>query len=361
MAGMIEYKCPCCGGVVEFDSATQQMKCPYCDTVFDVDALKSKDEALNTAAEDRMSWTAPSSEWGSGETDNMGLYICKSCGGEIVADDNTGATHCPFCGNPVVLTSRFAGGLKPDYVIPFKLSKEDAKKELKKFMSGKKLLPRFFSSENHLDEIKGVYVPFWLFDAEANASVSFKATRVNTWTQGKYRYTETQYFDVFRAGNIGFQNVPVDGSSKMPDEVMESLEPFDFKDAKDFQTAYLSGYLADKYDVTAEESVSRANARVKSTAEQAFTNTVSGYATVTPEHSAVNIANGKAKYALYPVWLLTTKYQGKDYQFAMNGQTGKFVGTMPMDKGAYWKWRLIYTLIAGAASWAALYVLSLIL
>ncbi len=360
MAGMIEYKCPCCGGVVEFDSASQQMKCPYCDTVFDIDALKSKDEVLNAATEDSMSWTAPSSEWGSGETDAMGVYTCKSCGGEIVADDNTGATQCPFCGNPVMLTARFAGGLKPDYVIPFKLSKEDAKKELKKFMSGKKLLPKLFSSENHLDEIKGVYVPFWLFDAEANASVSFKATRVNSWTQGKYRYTETQYFDVFRAGRIGFEHIPVDGSSKMPDEVMESLEPFKFEDAKDFQTAYLSGYLADKYDVSAEESIARANERVKTTAEQTFANTVSGYASVTTEHSAVNIANGKAKYALYPVWLLTTKYQGKEYQFAMNGQTGKFVGTMPMDKGAYWKWRLIYAAIAGVISWGVLLLLSFI-
>ena len=361
MPGMIEYKCPCCGGVVEFDAASQQMKCPYCDTVFDVEALKSKDDVLAEAKEDEMVWAAPSTQWASGETDAMGVYTCKSCGGEIVADDNTGATQCPFCGNPVMLTARFAGGLKPDYVIPFKLTKEDAKKELKKFMSGKKLLPKLFSSENHLEEIKGVYVPFWLYDANANVNISYKATQVNSWRQGKYEYTETKYFDVFRAGNIGFENIPVDGSSKMPDELMESIEPFDFREAKDFQTAYLSGYLADKYDVTAEENVARANERAKTTAEQACSSTVKGYTSVTAERSSVQIANGKAKYALYPVWLLTTNYKNEKYQFAMNGQTGKFVGKMPMDKGAYRKWYLIYAAIAAAVSWGALFLLSSIL
>ena len=354
---MIEYKCPCCGGKIEFDSGTQQMKCPYCDTTFDVAALQSKDEALNNARPDDISWQTPSDEWGA-EAQEMGVYTCKSCGGEIVADDNTAATQCPFCGNPIMLTSRLAGGLKPEFVIPFKVDKETAKKELKKFMSGKKLLPKLFSEQNHLDEIKGLYVPFWLYDANVNAQVRYKATRSRSWRSGSYRYTETSYFDVFRAGVIGFDGVPVDGSSKMPDEMMESIEPFPLADLKPFQTAYLSGYLADKYDVDAQTSVARANERIRASAEQAFRNTVSGYESVTPEHISVQVANGRAHYALYPVWLLTTTYQGKQYQFAMNGQTGKFVGNMPMDKGAYWKWRLIYTGALGAAAWIVLYLLS---
>ena len=95
MPGMIDYKCPCCGGKVEFDSGTQQMKCPYCDTVFDIDALKSKDEALAAAEPDALDWQTPEEQWSGADAAEMGLYICKSCGGEIVADDNTAATHCP--------------------------------------------------------------------------------------------------------------------------------------------------------------------------------------------------------------------------------------------------------------------------
>ena len=335
------------------------MKCPYCDTVFDIAAMQEKDEILNQQPADNITWENQSAQWDPRESENaFGVYTCKSCGGEIMADDNTAATQCPFCGNPVMLTSRLSGGLKPDYVLPFKLSKEDAKNKLRQFMSKKRLLPKMFSSENHLEEIKGVYVPFWLYDANVDASVSFHATRVRHWSDKDYDYTETSHFQVYRAGSVAFEHVPVDGSSQMPDDMMQSLEPFDFNEVKPFMTAYLSGYLADKYDEDAQQSVGKANARMKTTTENTFASTVQGYTSVVPEGSSVQIHNGQARYALYPVWLLHTKYQDKDYQFAMNGQTGKFIGAMPMDKGAYWKWKLIYSGIASVVVWGALWVLS---
>lgn len=345
MPQIMEYKCPCCSGIIEFDATIQMMKCPYCDTTFDVSALQDMDNALNNPKPDDMQWEQPESQWTA--EDGMRLYTCKSCGGEILADETTGATHCPFCGNPVVMTNIFGGELKPDYIIPFKLDKERAKQELRKYMSGKKLLPKLFSTENHLDEVKGVYVPFWLFDAEADAHINYKGTRARVWRSGDREYTETSFFRLERAGTLGFENIPVDGSTKMEDDMMESLEPFDFSEAVPFQTAYLSGYLADKYDVAEESSVERANARVKRSTEQAFAGTVSGYAGVTAESTSIQLSNGKAKYALYPVWILNTTYQGKQYRFAMNGQTGRFVGNMPIGKKEYWTWRLIYTGIIG--------------
>jgi len=143
---------------------------------------------------------------------------------------------------------------------------------------------------------------------------------------------------IHRGGSVGFEHVPVDGSSKMPDDLMESVEPYDYSDALDFQTAYLAGYFADKYDVTAEESIDRANQRVRRSTEEAFASTVQGYATVNAESSSVQFHGGKAKYALYPVWLLNTTWNGEKYTFAMNGQTGKFVGNLPLDKSAATKW-----------------------
>ncbi len=143
---------------------------------------------------------------------------------------------------------------------------------------------------------------------------------------------------IHRGGSVGFEHVPVDGSSKMPDDLMESVEPYDYSDALDFQTAYLAGYFADKYDVTAEESIDRANQRIRRSTEDAFASTVQGYATVNAESSSVQFHGGKAKYALYPVWLLNTTWNGEKYTFAMNGQTGKFVGNLPLDKSAATKW-----------------------
>ena len=295
-----------------------------------------------------------------GETEGRLEYVCKSCGGVIVGEETTGATSCPYCGNPVVMMGQFAGALKPDYVIPFKLDKKAAIDALKKHYGGKKLLPKVFSDQNHIEEVKGIYVPFWLFNADANAQIRYKASKTRHWSDSRYNFTETSYFSVVRAGDLGFERVPVDGSSKIDDTLMESLEPYNFADAVDFQTAYLAGYLADKYDVDADASVERANERIKRSTEDAFRKTVDGYDTVIAETTNVQLQNGQAKYALYPVWILNTTWNGQKYTFAMNGQTGKLVGDLPLDRGAYNKYLWLTTAIGAAAVFAVQYLIWLL-
>jgi len=361
MADTKQYKCPCCGGEITFTPGTQKLTCPWCDTEFEPQILTSYDDAVKEQGEDSMEWdTEAGSAWQEGETDGLVHYVCSSCGGEIVADGTTGATSCPWCDSPVVIEGQFAGGLKPDLVIPFKLDKKAAIEALKKHYLGKRLLPKVFSDENHLEQVKGVYVPFWLFDAEAEAHVRYKASRVRFWSDSNYNYTETSYFSVLRAGKLGFERVPVDGSSKMDDTLMESIEPFDLSEAVDFHTAYLSGFLADKYDVDAEGSIERANRRIKTSTEQAFAATVQGYHSVIPEFSSVQLHGGKARYALYPVWMLTTAWNGKRYTFAMNGQTGRLVGDLPMDKSAFARWLFGVSGIAAAALFALQYLMWLL-
>ena len=359
MANLIEYKCPCCGGAIEFDSSLQKMKCPYCDTEFEMETLKNYDEELKAQKPDDLTWEKKAgSEWSAEDEDSLISYICNSCGGEILTDKTTAATHCPFCGNPVVMKEHFKGHLKPDYVIPFKLDKEAAKKGLKKHLEGKKLLPKVFKDENHIEEIKGVYVPVWLFDANANADIRYKGTKIRVWSDFNYNYTETSTYSVVRQGSLEFKSVPVDGSTKIDDDLMESIEPFNFDEAVDFQTAYLAGYIADKYDVSEEQSITRANERIKKSTEEAFAATVNGYNSLMPENSSVQLTKSEAKYALYPVWLLNTKWQDKTYTFAMNGQTGKFVGNLPMDKNAYYKYLFGLTAGIGAVVFALLTLLS---
>ena len=338
MSELLKYKCPNCGGVLEFDSGTQQMKCPYCDSTVDVQALSGYDEELKNAAPDQMNWEKEAGNiWDEEETKGMKVYVCDSCGGEIIADENASAMKCPYCDNPVVMKGNLSGVLKPDLIIPFKIDKRQAKELYHRHLQGKKFLPRVFEDENHIDEMKAVYVPFWLFHCDVDFDVRFRGTRTRAYADAKNNYIETSYYAVNRAGTLAFDQVPVDGSSSIADDLMQSIEPFDIREAKPFQTAYLSGYLADKYDVGSEASVSIANARIKSSTEQAVASTVNSYETISVEHSSLRFDNGSAMYALYPVWILNTTYAGERYIFALNGQTGKTVGDLPVSKSAYWK------------------------
>ena len=356
-----QYKCPCCDGAIEFDSSVQKMKCPYCDTEFEMETLKSYDEVLKNQQQDDMRWEVNAgTQWQEGEEEGLRVYCCKSCGGEIVADETTGATECPYCGNPVVMMGQFAGSLKPDCVIPFRVGKKEAAEILRKHYSGKILLPKVFKDENHIKEVKGIYVPFWLYDADADAQIHYKATRVRTWSSGDYIYTETNHYSVHRGGSLGFDRVPVDGSTKMDDTLMEAIEPYDYKQAVDFQTAYLAGYLANKYDVDAQASIQRANERIRRSTESAFARTVIGYTSVIPVSTGISLSNSKGHYALCPVWILNTVWNGNTYTFAINGQTGRIAGDLPVDKGLYTKWLLGISAVAAAAVYAISYLLWLL-
>ena len=354
MASTIEFECPNCGGSLAFDPNAQKLKCPYCDTEFETENLKAYQNEVNKQHEDKQEWTqGPSEKWEDAE--NMTVFCCSSCGGEVVEDQNTASINCPYCGSSIVVKSRLSGVLKPEMVIPFKLDKQAAKNALAGHLKGKRLLPKEFKSESHIEEIKGIYVPFWLFDCNAQASGRYKGTKVRFWSDSKYNYTETMHFRIFREGNMDFAGVPVDGSSKIDDSLMESLEPFDLSQAVDFKTAYLAGYLADKYDMSSQDCIERANERIKNSAQRMLSGTIHGYNTCIPEHITVDFREGRVKYALLPVWLLNSVYKGKTYTFAMNGQTGKFIGDLPMDKGAYWRW--FFGVFAGGAAAAALIML----
>ena len=355
LADLISYLCPCCGGKIEYNSTVQEMKCPFCETVFDLETLASYDSALSEQpAESNTGWDEDAgSQWEQGETEGMRIYKCQACGGEVIGDETTGASRCPYCDAPVIMTGQFSGDLKPDLVIPFQLDKEAAKKALLRHMEGKKLLPKVFRSENHIDEIKGIYVPVWLFETDADAHFQYRAKKVRTWSDQQFMYTETSYFNVTRAGKIAFANVPVDGSQKMDDKLMESLEPFDIAKAVDFKTAFLSGYLADRYDVDADASKQRASERIQASIRQEFAKTVQGYSGFEQERESMNFRGGKTKYALYPVWILNTTWNGNQYTFAMNGQSGKFVGDLPADKAKSWR----YFFIAAAVTTVIAYII----
>ena len=328
-----EFKCPGCGAKLKWNADEQKMKCDYCDNVFDIQTLEEFEKEESESPADNYEWT-PYAE--NGEVSGLKIYVCKSCGGEISATSDAAATSCPYCDSPVVLDNNVSGVLKPDLIIPFAKSKEDAQQALKKFCKGKPLLPPTFVSEHRIEEIKGLYVPFWLYDCAAAGKMRFDATKVKRWSTDDFDYTKTEHYMVIREGGAAFDDVPVKGTSSLEADYMEAIEPFEACEGKPFQEAYLSGYLADKYNVDSVEAQPRANERVKKGIEELLRNTVVGYDTVTRQSSSVRLETGKIRYAMMPVWILSTNYRGKIYKFAMNAQTGKFVGELPVSWRKFW-------------------------
>ena len=202
---------------------------------------------------------------------------------------------------------------------------------IKKFYKGKLLLPNGFFTDSKIGKAQGVYVPFWLFGCHLHGAMDFNAQTVRTYRQGDYQCTETSHFLLKRAGEMDFKNVPVDASVKMRNDLMDSIEPFDFSGLVNFDGAYLSGYVADRFDSTPDSELERAENRMLNSAADEIRSTT-GYGAVTVRSNNLRADNAKVRYALLPVYLLNCEYGGKKYQYAINGQTGKVVGELPESK-----------------------------
>ena len=272
-------------------------------------------------------------KWTDADADNMRAYNCPSCGAQLMVDQVTAVTSCPYCGNNTVVPGQLSDVLKPDYVIPFKLDKNDAIAALKDYYRGKVLLPNAFTEENHIEEIQGVYVPFWLYSGTGEGEVVMNGRNIRTWSDSKNMYTETDHYLLTRAGSMQFHHVPVDGSTKMPDAHMDAIEPFDYSEMVPFSVAYLPGYLTDRYDQDAKMCETRATGRVDNTVEAELQASASGYMEIDVASAKSVLKVEQVVYALLPVWMLHTKWNGQDYLFAMNGQTGNLVGDLPIDNG----------------------------
>lgn len=374
MADILNYKCPNCSAPLTFDSKTQKMTCDFCGSSYTLEELREIYPEQQTETTDAGGSTAdaqPSQEegyeteemdashWQTMDMTGMKALSCPSCGAEVIVEESVGAVKCPYCDNAMIVPKEFSGMDQPEFVIPFKLNKQDAVEALKKHYLNKPFLPRVFKDQNHMEEVKAVYVPFWLFDVQADGDFVYEGTRVRTRSDANYIYTDTSYFHVTREGRMIFEKIPVDGSQKIDDTMMEAIEPYDYKELVPFQLSYLSGYIANKHDVDAQKLQNRIHERMRESMRAYFQNSVDQhYDTLAPRKQEIRITSrDRIHYALLPVWFLNTKWNGKRYYFAMNAQTGKMIGDLPIGKDLvayYWLKRHIPLTIGMTAVLAVL-------
>ena len=317
---VLQYTCPNCASDMQFDSESGMLSCKYCGRKDNIEHfsedLISKNFAPNEAKE----------------------YLCNNCGGVVITDADTTATTCCFCDSSVVLQDRLSGTLMPAKVIPFAINKEKAEEAFRKWTKKGKLAPNSFKEANRIKEITGIYVPFWMYDLNGRMAVNVEATKVRSYTQGDYIYTETKHYDVYRDVTIDFLKVPVDASEKMDDKIMDLLEPYDYRDLKEFKTPYLAGYLAEKYNYDDQELFTRVKQKVRSAIHSYVGSTITGYASVNYRQKQEKIKNKQSEYALFPVWMVYYDHEKTEHIFAMNGQTGKIIGKPPVSKTKVATW-----------------------
>ena len=257
------YQCPACGGPLHFVGATGKLQCDYCGSSYEIEQIDSKygKAGAGAANETSQQKTASSTATSTEDFSNLFEYNCPSCGAQLFCDETTAATSCPYCGNNQVVHKAFSGGKMPQKIIPFKLEKQAAINALKNHYKGKKLLPKVFSEQNHIEEIKGIYVPFWLFDGHVDVQLDMKGTRSTVNYTSKEKIITTGHYNITRGGTLSFEKISVDASKKMDDALMDSIEPFDYEDLRDYTSSYLPGFFAEVYDVSTEECYERAKVR----------------------------------------------------------------------------------------------------
>ncbi len=358
MSTVIQYKCPNCGSDMAFDSRTGSLRCASCgrtdnienmkkhaasdeDGTFhyemDEDDIKAADSAYEHDYADTNNGDEPSRH-STFQEHEAHEYHCNNCGAVLITEANTAATTCSFCGAGVVLSDRLTGNLAPAKVVPFTISKEQAQEAFKKWCKKGLLTPRDFMTADRIKNITGLYVPFWLYDMNGRGEAEATCTRVRTYSDADWIYTETKYYNVYRKADLNYSRVPCDASRKMEDGMMDKLEPYQYDNLKDFNMPYLAGYIAEKYDFTDEDMLPRIKQRVGTYVDNYLSSTINGYSSVMYHRKDIFIRKKNADYTLLPVWMVCYDYKQAEHIFAMNGQTGKIVGKPPLSKAKIFGW-----------------------
>lgn len=327
METTLTYKCPNCDAGLLFDADKQLFSCEFCLSEF------SEEELLAQKAHEKAEKAAKANE---DFTASMNEYFCPSCGAEVVADKNTVSAFCYYCHNPIVLSDKVSGLHCPAKIIPFKLSKAEVGAEFLRYAKKKKFLPRNYFTDAVMENITGVYYPFYITDADTDSSINAVGKTVRSWRQGDYRYTETKTYAVYRRGNIHFEDIATSAISTEDKAMLEGILPFP-KDAYiDFSMPYLQGFFSKKKDIEREALQNEVKGRMQGYATTLLRGTATGYSSLDVQNSQLGILSSHWEYSLLPVWILTytrrgkTKDKDKTYLYAMNGHTGKFYGEFPV-------------------------------
>ena len=336
---VLDHKCPNCGAKLEFNPTKEKWACKYCDSTFELKDLEDKKNASSKEKNKSVE------EEKVDDYDDYVAYNCPDCGAEIITDEQTTATFCVYCGNTAILRNKLSGKFMPSKIIPFKKTKEDAIEAFKSLAKGRPLVPDDFTDQKNIEKIRGIYIPFWFHTFNIEGGLDITGHKYEHWSSGNTDYTRTKVYDIEREGSVDFEQVPIDGSTRFPNDLMNTIQPYNYNELKTYNHAYLSGFLAERFDVEGENTTKDLEPDVLKSAKDVFMGSVLGYGSLNVKKNTLKTANHNLEYVLLPVYMVNVKYNNKMHTFAMNGQNGKFIGNIPIDKGKTIKKAIKYFII----------------
>jgi len=333
---MQKFNCHTCGAELYWDAEVGALKCKYCDSVFQPSDFE--DATIN--ADPTVDTTIDAAYTNSQEAaiEGMVVYKCTNCGAEVVTSETTMATTCAYCGRAISLTNKSAGEFRPDKVLPFKITKEKATDIYKKYIKSSPLIPKLFSEEQTIQKMQGLYVPFFLHSANLDASCNIQAENIQSSRRGDDKVEHHSVYRIDLDMNGSYEKIPTDASKKIENKLMDNLEPFDLKVLTDFNPAFMAGYFAEQPDEKAEDTIDRASNRMESAMKEKMKEVAGNYSQKTMTSYRGDFLNKSAEYVMLPIWLLNVEYKEQMYTFAINGDTGKAVGKLPISKPKMAAW-----------------------
>lgn len=346
------YKCPCCGGKVTKTAETQP-KCSACGRTFSPEASAALENEKALRQEESEPSVPVSEAWEGREFDESEIQgcRCRDCGGMVYLKKGAEKPLCPRCGGETARTLSSDGVPCPDYVMPFLLDKAAAKAKYTHLISEKAFLPDTFLREEHPDGFRAIYVPCWLYEAEVSAKMYFRGHTSQTVSVFDGRAKDRlDYYSLYRKGKMNFYRVPVLAVGDLPEEIREVLEPVEAEGLEPFRLSHLQTVSVMKPTETAAKTVKKAKGKIRERVKDVFRGMTHPYYETESKAEQIRTDRFRARQILCPVWVLHTVSEEKQYLLAVNGRTGKYMGTFPTDEGkkkTYFRKRLL--LVSGLA------------
>ncbi len=325
---VIAYQCKSCGAELAYQADKGAFVCQYCGSSYTKDELESTEKSTTQQDVEREN-AQPQQE---DKTAEALLYHCPNCGGEVITDATTAATQCYYCHSPVVLSGRLSGEFLPKYIIPFQFDREAALERFYSWTKSKFYLPKDFYSDKQVENLSGIYFPYWIIDADSNVHYSATCENTTSWRSGNHRHTRHQVYHCVREGNVHLEDVVKTALTKASKRLIENVQPFDEQSMEPFSMTYLSGFQAEKRDIAQEDIREEVLNDIKFYSKKTIESSLSGYDSTAESGYQCTPTKIGWDYGLLPVWAMTYLYKGKTFYFAMNGQSGKICGKLPVDK-----------------------------